>query len=172
MKYIEIDKTILYEVYLDRDDDQKFNVGYIQYLDKDCILIKAIDPNGHFDGYDLFATEDVYQISYNTEYLKRLNILSQVTSQSDYDFGEISFENFAEFARKNNRVVGVALYGTEHELQGFVKNIDSNHGLLTISQLNSSGKPDGESIVLFEDIERISFDGIDYQKLETFYNNL
>ena len=172
MKLKNIDRKVLYEIYTDRDDDERFNVGYIVYNDDTYLLLKSIEPYGNFDGYDLILAEDVYRIAYGTDYLCGIEALANVTCECDYDFGKITMENFAEFAAKLGRAVGVAVYGTGHELQGFVKQVDKNGGLLTVTQLETDGSVDGEFVVEFEDMARISFGGVDQSRTEKLYKAL
>ena len=172
MKLKNIDRRVLYEIYTDRDDDERFNVGYIVYNDDAYLLVKSIDPNGNFDGYDLAITEDVYRIAYGTNYLCGIEALTDVTPECEYDFGKVTMENFAEFAAQLGRAVGVAVYGTGHELQGFVKQVDKNGGLLTVTQLGTDGSADGEFVVAFEDLARISFGGVEQSRAEKLYEAL
>ena len=89
MKLKNIDRRVLYEIYTDRDDDERFNVGYIVYNDDTYLLLKSIEPYGNFDGYDLILAEDVYRIAYGTDYLCGIEALANVTFECDYDFGKL-----------------------------------------------------------------------------------
>lgn len=68
-------KQLLLSIYDNRNDIDKFYVGYIVNLYDDSILIYSYNENGEGDGYLLIRLVDIYKIEKESDYLNSLNIL-------------------------------------------------------------------------------------------------
>lgn len=66
----------LVELYKGQENPSRFIAGYIYGVDGDHVLIAAISPAGTYDGYILVKKTEIFQISHQTRYLKRLEQLA------------------------------------------------------------------------------------------------
>lgn len=76
-------KQTLLSIYDNRDDIDKFYIGYIVEIFDDSFLLYSYDENGEEDGYFLIRLVDIFKIEKESAYLNGLNILVKQNASTD-----------------------------------------------------------------------------------------
>lgn len=155
----------LLEVYTDQVNNT-FAVGFIICITDNELLLNLVNSYGIEDGFLLIRINDIYCINYATKYLK--NIISLLNNkkprQVKFIFKKGYLQNtdlFSEIFQENienHRMAHVKLYNNT-DYYGFIEAKDED--VIQIEIIDEYGLNDGFSYVKIEDIEQVSFDGID-----------
>lgn len=164
---------ILSSIYSDKNDCDKFSVGYIMSLTTEFILIQHFNPHGGFDGYSVRQIDDIYRIETNSKYLKTIEQLIDCR-KSEQTF-EISFNgnlliNIISFSLENSKIVSIDIDADSDNIIGYVKFIKSE--TIGIYQVSDYGEEDGETTILIENIKEVCMGNLNTSDLEFLYNNL
>ena len=136
------------EVY-DDTDLTKFDVGKLISYNESWILLEGYNKEGVFDGYILQKIENIFKISYNTQYILTLNLSLQDKTT------EIRIETFMENIIKSKHRVSIitvngdVLYGTI---------INKTDDCIFIENIDPTGISDGETILQNDLICRYEID--------------
>lgn len=71
------EKEIL-SLYTNKEDTERFSVGYILGLCEKYCIIALISPSGLYDGYRVIDINEIYKIEYGGDYEKKLKKLYDI----------------------------------------------------------------------------------------------
>src|SRR5580658_2372111 len=81
------EKTRAVAVYADADDFQSYEVGFVEHVDSEEIVLLCLTPKGEPDGRRAIRTDDVSRVDVDTAYTRKLELLYQYReSIFDKDF--------------------------------------------------------------------------------------
>lgn len=162
-------KQVLLSIYDNRNDIDKFYVGYIVDLFDDSILIYSYNENGEEDGYLLIRLVDIFKIEKESDYLNSLNILVKqntltIRSQNNKfkDGGEEGIAKVVSLCHEQRILVTIKLI-YEDFIMGYIAEEDDE--CLLIEKYLKNGSRDGYNLIWFRDIQNIHFDGKEEKNL-------
>ena len=124
-------------IFCDETDSTTFLEGYIYAVGVQKFLIKHITPHGLADGYILKELDSIVHLEDN---------ILQICMNNEYI---TSFEMVED---------------DECPIKGTIKELDSNK--VIVSKLTEDGEEDGEAVLKKENIDTISFLGVDEEDIE------
>ncbi|MGI6745871.1 MAG: hypothetical protein ACOX45_07000 [Acutalibacteraceae bacterium] len=147
-------------LYTDNEDTEKFSLGFVQEFSNDYVLIDSITPFGFYDGYTIKSYKDIYRLEHKDKYGEKVYKLYLLHEQK-HQIVDLKTDNLIfdliHFAYENSLVVAIELHDSKiDDLIGFVSDIQDS--MVTIEQLDSDGRNDGESVVSLEDITCVTCD--------------
>ncbi len=155
----------LLEVYTDQVNNT-FAVGFVSCITDNELLLNLVNSYGAEDGFLLIRINDIYCINYATQYLK--NIISLLNNnksrQIEFMFEKGYLKNLDLFSEilqeniKNHRMTRIKLYNNTN-YYGFIEEKDQD--IIQIEIIDEYGLNDGISYIKMDDIEQVSFDGVD-----------
>ena len=162
-------KQTLLSIYDNRDDIDKFYVGYIVEIFDDSILLYSYDENGEEDGCLLIRLVDIFKIEKESAYLNGLNILVKQNASTDRGlnnkFKNDEKEGIAEVVsvchEKKILVTVKLIY--EDFIAGYIVGKDDEY--LLIEKYSKNGARDGYNLIWCRDIQNIHFDGKEEKNL-------
>lgn len=147
-------------IFTDVDNTDKFSFGFVQEISDEHILINCISPFGFYDGYTIRNRANIYRIEYQNNYGKKLHKLYQIRNQKHQLITRKTDNLIADlihFAKKENFIVSIELHNSDtDDLQGYISNVKDT--IIAIEQIDEYGKNNGKSMILLEDITKISCD--------------
>jgi hypothetical protein len=148
---------ILLSVYEDKNDVEKFYVGYVVNVYSDTLLLFSLDEYGINDGYLLVRMEDIYKIEQNTSYLEKLTILAN----NEYNYflkldGEQGIAETMSFCKEKQILVTIKLI-FDDIIIGYVSEEDDERYL--IKNVSKEGIMNGVCLIEYKDIQNVHFDG-------------
>lgn len=162
-------KQTLLSIYDNRDDIDKFYVGYIFEIFDDSILLYSYDENGEEDGYLLIRLVDIFKIEKESAYLNGLNILVKQNASTNRDpdnkfknDGEEGIAEVASICHEQRILVTIKLIYDDF-IVGYVVEKDDEY--LLIEEYSKNGARDGYNLIWFRDIQNIHFDGKEEKNL-------
>ncbi len=163
-----IENNEFIEMYSYSGNGNEFAVGQIIAYSSEELLIHAINNMGMDDGFFIGKIKDICKISTNTKYLQ--DVTNLIKSNETFIFpisGEIKdmnlFDYFIKFCVTHETIVTIHTYFQE-SLHGVI--IDYLSDMLKIKIYTDGGYENGESIIRVNDIETISFNGIEEKRIE------
>lgn len=169
------DANKLIAVYTNKDNTEKFSVGYILEQIEEGLLIASYDSNGLQDRIILLNLNDIFMIETDSLYLKKMYKLIN-------NFKFINSEKFV-FKRNNDfsllynllnqcfeekKLITIkSIFG--FDVSGLIT--EQNDDVVIIQEISNYGEEDGLVCIKIEDIEKIGIDGQDEQKLSFLRNN-
>ncbi|MDR2407161.1 MAG: hypothetical protein LBE13_03490 [Bacteroidales bacterium] len=167
---------VLIEVYTNKNDTESFYAGKIKYLYKDAFILQSYNPKGLIDGYILIRNIDVFKISKETLYLKKLYILINNYNNiinSDLKLSkniECDIDYIIKKCQQKHIFITIKLiYGDK--LIGKILDYINNE-YLYLDCVSEYGEKDGIYLIKYEDIENISFNGIDENIIPLIQNTI
>lgn len=161
------------EIYTNRDDTTKFGVGFIRGISKDSILIENITPYGYYDGYTVTLIDEIYRTGVNTLYTHKIKKLwgrNGVTHKQVPQTNASHFVNLIEFAYANKKFISAQLLNSIYSnLDGVITCVTKK--TIEICLVNNYGMPDGNSVILIDDITQLVCDSQDEIALEILYSS-
>lgn len=169
-KYLELMENAmnagaLVEVYMDREDTQRFCVGYVLAMDDEYFAMKCVDKYGDYDGYFVKKMDLVYMVCEGTRYLENIERLyvpqeTQFKPEVDADLRV----QMLEFAEKQGCVVDIELLESgEYDMTGFVEIAEEG---VVVHGVDKNGYPDGRIAFSLDDITEICCDDCDDRRLQ------
>ncbi len=160
-------------IYSDRDDCDRFSVGYILNIDHSRILIEHIGPNGVFDGYSIINSDYIFRIETESAYLDKIRTLNKLKNEKMHGSPLKSSENllidFIDHIIANGIFVKMSIDLDSLDIKGY---IDEKSGdILTIRQVSDYGNYDGKTFISIDDIERISIEDSECTDLALLFRN-
>ena len=131
-------------IFCDEDDTSMFLEGYIYAIGRQDFLIKHITPHGLADGY----------------------ILKKIDSVMHLEISGVSLKNnIFQICMNNKYIVSIEMIqDDECPIKGVINKIDDNK--VIVSKLTEYGEDDGEAILKKENIDTISFLGVDEEDIQ------
>lgn len=163
----------LVELYHNRDDYDKFRVGYIIACTDNEHLVHEFDDNDLDDGYYVMQNDSVYIIQHHTIYLK--NMLQFIKPKPDkYDlpkgyWPELDLFHVVLNLCQQERLMACVWLHNGFECLGWVKSF--NDEVVEIDRVDCDGLPDGTTYLHMEDIKLVGFSGLEMKRRAKLYAN-
>jgi len=164
--------NILLSIYTDKDDTDKFLVGYVCEFDNDFILIKKITPNGVFDGFSSLLIGDVYSIEYNDSYINKIqhNIKGDIINlRKDVEIlleSNFRFDDIIRLSMDMHYCLSInSIF--DRTFIGYIKDFDGEN--IIVSNIDEYNKSDGFSLFKISEIERISLFDVELNMINNLY---
>lgn len=155
----------------DHEDADKFSIGYVLGFNDKTVTMKAFNPNGQIDGIFTINTADLYGIDLDDQYARKLDmrinnqetIYANLKLPSFFTDGDMNFRKLIENAKDSNQLIHINFY-RDIGLYGYIKEMNENE--FAIDVYDSSGRYDGTSVFLIDDIKNINWDDEDTRIIE------
>lgn len=151
------------------EDTERFMTGYILACSDEFLLLSEIDCYGNYDGFMVLKRDALYRCEIESTHAKRAQKLYSLRGQQHptikvQDEEEIISSIF-RFAQETQKVVSIELRESDnYDVTGIVTALDDN--AVFIHQLTDDGSPDGDSVVLLEDVTEVCCDSQDEQAVK------
>ena len=156
-------------IFCDETDSTTFLEGYIYAVGVQKFLIKHITPHGLADGYILKELDSIVHLETGGKYERKIEKLYHKKNQKHIDL-EIDKnsdleDNILQICMNNEYITSFEM-GEDDEcpIKGTIKELDSNK--VIVSKLTEDGEEDGEAVLKRENIDTISFLGVDEEDIE------
>jgi hypothetical protein len=160
-------------IYADEDDFQSYEVGYVEYVDSQEVMLQCLTPKGEPDGRRAIHTDDISRIDTDNAYTRRLDLLFQYKeSIFDKEFRPLpkgvrpDLRTQLENARESSTIVHV-VDSNDYGPTGFVERVGED--FVELKRVGSNGEPDGMATVLTSSIHKVHFGRRQEQVLEFLY---
>ena len=162
-------------IFCDEDDTSMFLEGYIYAIGRQDFLIKHITPHGLADGYILKKIDSVMHLEISGQYEKKIEKLYSKKNQRHIDLklqDKVSLKNnIFQICMNNKYIVSIEMIqDDECPIKGVINKIDDNK--VIVSKLTEYGEDDGEAILKKENIDTISFLGVDEEDIQLLKSGL
>lgn len=161
-------KRKLVSIYRSEDTD-RFMTGYILACSDEFLLLSEIDCYGNYDGFMVLKSDALYRCEIEATHAKRAQKLYSLRGQQHptikvQDEEEI-IPSIFRFAQESQKVVSIELRESDsYDVRGIVTALDDN--AVFIHQLTDDGSPDGDSVILLEDVTEVCCDSQDEQSIK------
>ena len=158
-------------IFCDETDSTTFLEGYIYAVGVQKFLIKHITPHGLADGYILKELDSIVHLETGGKYERKIEKLYHKKNQKHIDL-EIDKnsdleDNILQICMNNEYITSFEMVeDDECPIKGTIKELDSNK--VIVSKLTEDGEEDGEAVLKKENIDTISFLGVDEEDIEIF----
>ena len=152
-------------IFCDETDSTTFLEGYIYAVG----VIKHITPHGLADGYILKELDSIVHLETGGKYERKIEKLYHKKNQKHIDL-EIDKnsdleDNILQICMNNEYITSFEMVeDDECPIKGTIKELDSNK--VIVSKLTEDGEEDGEAVLKKENIDTISFLGVDEEDIE------
>ena len=156
-------------IFCDETDSTTFLEGYIYAVGVQKFLIKHITPHGLADGYILKELYSIVHLETGGKYERKIEKLYHKKNQKHIDL-EIDKnsdleDNILQICMNNEYITSFEMVeDDECPIKGTIKELDSNK--VIVSKLTEDGEEDGEAVLKKENIDTISFLGVDEEDIE------
>ena len=156
-------------IFCDETDSTTFLEGYIYAVGVQKFLIKHITPHGLEDGYILKELDSIVHLETGGKYERKIEKLYHKKNQKHIDL-EIDKnsdleDNILQICMNNEYITSFEMVeDDECPIKGTIKELDSNK--VIVSKLTEDGEEDGEAVLKKENIDTISFLGVDEEDIE------
>lgn len=156
-------------IFCDETDSTTFLEGYIYAVGVQKFLIKHITPHGLADGYILKELDSIVHLEIGGKYERKIEKLYHKKNQKHIDL-EIDKnsdleDNILQICMNNEYITSFEMVeDDECPIKGTIKELDSNK--VIVSKLTEDGEEDGEAVLKKENIDTISFLGVDEEDIE------
>ena len=156
-------------IFCDETDSTTFLEGYIYAVGVQKFLIKHITPHGLADGYILKELDSIVHLETGGKYERKIEKLYHKKNQKHIDL-EIDKnsdleDNILQICMNNEYITSFEMVeDDECPIKGTIKELDSNK--VIVSKLTEDGEEDGEAVIKKENIDTISFLGVDEEDIE------
>ena len=150
-------------IFCDVSDSTTFLEGYIYEVGVQKFLIKHITPHGLADGYILKELDSIVHLETGGKYERKIEKLYHKKNQKHIDL-EIDKnsdleDNILQICMNNEYITSFEMVeDDECPIKGTIKVI--------VSKLTEDGEEDGEAVLKKENIDTISFLGVDEEDIE------
>ena len=156
-------------IFCDETDSTTFLEGYIYAVGVQKFLIKHITQHGLADGYILKELDSIVHLETGGKYERKIEKLYHKKNQKHIDL-EIDKnsdleDNILQICMNNEYITSFEMVeDDECPIKGTIKELDSNK--VIVSKLTEDGEEDGEAVLKKENIDTISFLGVDEEDIE------
>ena len=156
-------------IFCDETDSTTFLEGYIYAVGVQKFLIKHITPHGLADGYILKELDSIVHLETGGKYERKIEKLYHKKNQKHIDL-EIDKnsdleDNILQICMNNEYITSFEMVeDDECPIKGVINKIDGNK--VIVSKLTEDGEEDGEAVLKKENIDTISFLGVDEEDIE------
>jgi hypothetical protein len=160
-------------VYADDADLSDYEVGFVESVSDDEVVLLALSAKGEPDGRLVVPVADINRVEYGSLYTKRLELLFQYRGdvyEREHLRIPVSIQRdtkgLLEFAREQGIVVSlVDRFGTGPA--GLVRGVADDY--VELERLTSQGEPDGTAILMLAAIERVHIGRREEQMIQFLY---
>lgn len=155
----------LLEVYTNREETDRFNVGRILAMDEEWYVFAGVCSDGRRDGVEVRRLDEVFMACADTEYVRCVALLADPDGKDDFHSEEdVDLRlQLLEYAKASGSVVSVELLDSDNwDAVGFVESLEEG---IVVRCLTREGRPDGRNAFRLEDISEISCGSEDEQKV-------
>ncbi|MDD6995518.1 MAG: hypothetical protein SPH68_08505 [Candidatus Borkfalkiaceae bacterium] len=150
-------------------DEGAFFTGFVEEADEEFIILRALSPSGHFDGFACIRIEEIARADVATEYLTMLARVHAYYGEA-IALPKLSSRDilgsFIDQAIKNKWLCSVELgFETLDKLTGYF--VERDFDTVQMNLVGASGKPDGFTTFDFEEIVFVTALGEREAYLET-----
>ncbi|MBS1700035.1 MAG: hypothetical protein JST12_00100 [Armatimonadetes bacterium] len=150
----------LVEVYEDREDTDKFEVGFVLSVSEDYYSLALIDSKGRPNGSFVGQIDEIVRLAVGTQYLVAIKLLHERQRQTEFPVRPTTvgpFETLLDLVRyaRNSRIM--VSVTADVQFLGFIKDYTDDH--IELLEVNKSGIEDGIHYIDLEEVVRIDFDG-------------
>ena len=159
-------------VYSDPEDFDSYEVGFVEHVDREELILTCLTPKGEPDGRRSIRTDDVCRIAADTAYTKKLQLLYEYReSVFDRDFrpapaGAQGLRPQLEHAKEQHTLVHV-VDANDYGPSGFVETLGDD--FVDILRIGPNVEPDGVATILLSSVSKIHFGRRKEQVLEFLY---
>jgi len=115
-------ERILTAIYTDKNNYDRFSVGYVMELTKERFLMKHLTTRGEFDGYSVKNIDDVYRIEVDGMYLEKIKTLclykEELDKSPEIDIKEDLLYSIIDYAIDNKLISVICLDEEAGDLSG------------------------------------------------------
>ena len=156
-------------IFCDETDSTTFLEGYIYAVGVQKFLIKHITPHGLADGYILKELDSIVHLETGGKYERKIEKLYHKKNQKhialEIDKNSDLEDNILQICMNNEYITSFEMVeDDECPIKGTIKELDSNK--VIVSKLTEDGEEDGEAVLKKENIDTISFLGVDEEDIE------
>ena len=156
-------------LYVDPDRPTAFRYGEVLAVNGEELLTLMVSPEGNYDGLLLLSTPDIYRIEVDTQYNKRMEILTKPFEKPALQVSETNIkQDLLGYLAAEGRIASFSI-GNGETVYGTVT--ERSDGYCTIRQVDYYGKADGISYLDTSEISTIEFDPDEMQELNTLRNH-
>lgn len=167
-------KETLLSIYDNKNDIDKFYVGYVAEIFDDSILLYSYNENGEEDGYLLIRLVDIFKIEKESIYLKSLSFLVQQNTSTNRKLNwkirngrEEGVAEMISMCHEQKILVTIKLIYEDY-IVGYV--VEDDDEFLFIEAYSKNGMQDGYNLIWFRDIQNIHFEGKEEKNLIKLLN--
>ncbi len=175
---MDIKENILVEIYKKDKNPETFNVGEVEFQNKDFVLFSLLNPQGQYDGFSFYKKNIISTIEYKTDYLKKIKLYKKYWNQSKpaHLFKDAQkFDSFFHVLKKlysDNKLITIVTNGnTENILTGYIDKIEEKSIIFNNLDI-SSATSDGQIEILINSIDIVTYDEIDNILLDFVFNHM
>ncbi len=154
-------------VYSNRDDMDRFMVGYVLGVSDEELLLALISPAGKYDGYALIKLNQIYRVNELGEYEQKIERLYE-SEESKHAFFPVDESNLTgsllAFSKLKGYISLIELLDGEDSVQGFYD--DKSGNVISVFSVTDYGERDGKSFFNANEITRIFCDTADEQTVK------
>ncbi len=162
-------KNSLLSIYDNKNEIDKFYVGYVVDLFDDSILLYSFDENGEKDGYLLIRLVDIFKIEKESIYLNNLSFLIKqnelINKKQSKRFKKESKDgiiSISSMCQKNKILLTIKLIYEDY-LTGYIVGEDNEYFL--IETYSNDGLQNGYNLIEYRDIQNLHFAGKEEENL-------
>ena len=158
---------IMVSVYSNREDMDRFMVGYVLGVSEEELLLALISPAGKYDGYALVELDQIYRINEAGEYEQKIERLYE-KEETQHAFFPIDESNLLgsllAFSKLKGYISLFELLDGEDSVQGFYE--DRSGSMISVISVTDYGERDGKSFFNANELTRVFCDTIDEQTVK------
>lgn len=141
-----------------KEDNDKFDVGYIIAISTDMYILELRSTNGMYDGLSVNFIDDIIRISTKGAYEEKIKKLCEFNNSLSTRYDKIDNENLdlymINYAKKNRSLISIS---TEVNVDiGFIKHCYEE--ILELESIDEYGNYDGYVYIKRKDITQIEYD--------------
>lgn len=158
-------------IYAASDHDESYEVGFIHDVDSHDVTLNCLTSKGEPDGRRVYRLDDITRIDSGDAYVAKIELLYQYRdSVFEREFRpaapSASLKSQLTFAMEHRTVVYLT-DGDDTGVAGFVAEVGEDFA--QIQKINAKGEPDGESMMLFDAVQKVYVGRRNEQVLEFLY---
>ena len=151
----------LCELYANRDDTSRFDVGTILACNYQYYIGCYISKYGDYDGLSCKLLNNLYAIQTNTAYLHSMQKLMQFKKASlddSLNYSDNLLINFLKQIQSEKRSCSIALNGDDYnDVFCYVDIVDEQDDIVTVIIIDSQGNADGTMVADIDSISAVSY---------------
>lgn len=161
----------LVSIYTNKNDYDKFSVGYILSVTEEYILIEHLNMRGEFDGHSVRETNSVYRVEQGGMYLEKIAKLNRAKEVINKTHAIITqgnvLINTIKYAIKNKLMANICIDENSTDITGYIIDFFENH--IKVLQISEYGKSDSETFFSINEIIKIWINDTECMDLDILY---